>query len=87
MLISCENLSKSFGATKTLQDVSFLLNEKDKCAIIGVNGAGKTTLFKIITGEEEYDNGNLIIPKNVKIGYSRQELDLNPKNTIYDDSF
>jgi ATP-binding cassette, subfamily F, member 3 len=85
MLLSCQNISKSFGVTTILKDVNFLLNEKDKVAIVGVNGAGKTTLFKIITGELTPDVGELIISKNCTLGYLSQIASLNLENTIYEE--
>jgi len=59
MLIECSNIKKSFQGIPLLKDVTFKVDNHDKIAIIGVNGAGKTTILKIISGEEEYDSGNL----------------------------
>jgi ATP-binding cassette, subfamily F, member 3 len=85
MLLSCKNVSKFFGENTILKDINFLLNEKDKVAIVGVNGAGKTTLFKILIGEISYDTGELIIPKNKTLGYLSQIATLNLENTIYEE--
>jgi ATP-binding cassette, subfamily F, member 3 len=85
MLLSCQNISKSFGADTILSDVSFLINETDKCALVGVNGAGKTTVFKIITGELTHDSGEFIVSKNCTLGYLTQISTLNETNTIYDE--
>ena len=86
MIFSCRELSKSFGVTEILKDVSFLIEEKEKVAIIGVNGAGKTTLFKIITGELAADSGEIVIPKDVRLGYLAQMADsLAIQNTIYEE--
>ena len=54
MILSCQNLSKSFGSDDIIKNVSFQINEGDKVAIVGNNGAGKSTLLKMITGELEY---------------------------------
>ncbi|MDP4118283.1 MAG: ABC-F family ATP-binding cassette domain-containing protein [Bacillota bacterium] len=72
MLISANNLSKSFGSDLIFENVSFEIAGHDKVGFVGSNGAGKTTLFRIITGEEESDGGNVFIGKNIRIGYMRQ---------------
>ena len=51
MILSCQNLSKSFGSDDIIKNVSFQINEGDKVAIVGNNGAGKSTLLKMITGD------------------------------------
>ena len=51
MVLSCNNISKSFGTTEILKGVSFHINDREKAAIVGINGAGKSTLLKIIIGE------------------------------------
>ena len=51
IILSCNNLNKSFGVDSILENASFTINEGDKVGIVGVNGTGKTTLFKIISGE------------------------------------
>ena len=56
IVLSCNNLNKSFGVDSILEDVSFTVNEGDKIGIIGINGTGKTTLFKIISGVYGYDS-------------------------------
>ena len=55
IVLSCNNLNKSFGIDSVLENVNFTVNECDKVGIIGVNGTGKTTLFKIISGIYGYD--------------------------------
>ena len=86
MIFSCKDISKSFGVTEILKRISFLIEEKEKVAIVGVNGAGKTTLFKIITGELTADSGEIIVPKDVRLGYLAQMADsLSAQNTIYEE--
>lgn len=84
MIINCNKLAKSFGATEILKDVSFVLNEKDKLAIIGVNGAGKSTLLKLVVGQLEADQGDIAIGKNTSIGYLSQKIDLDDSLTLYE---
>ncbi len=75
-MISVENLSKAYGARVLLNEVSFRINKGERVGLIGRNGHGKTTLMRILTGEEEQDDGNLNIPKkNYSIGYLKQQLD------------
>ena len=85
MILSVQNISKSFNDVSILKDISFHLEDTDKCAIVGINGAGKTTLIKIITGEYEADNGVISISKDKSIGYLSQEATVDSNNTIYDE--
>lgn len=84
MLIECSNITKSFQGIPLLKDITFKADDHDKIAIIGVNGAGKTTILKIISGEEEYDGGNLFCNKDLSLGYLKQQHDLNMDKTVYD---
>lgn len=73
-MISITNLNKSFGSQVLFKDASLILNKGEKLGLIGKNGYGKTTLFKIIVGEETSDDLNIVIPKNYKISYLKQNL-------------
>ena len=73
-MIQVDNLSKSFGEHIIFDGISFKLNAKERLGLVGRNGHGKTTLFKLIRGEEHPDAGSLIVPKNYRIGYVRQQL-------------
>ena len=84
MLIECSNIKKSFQGIPLLKDVTFKVDNHDKIAIIGVNGAGKTTILKIISGEEEYDSGNLFCNKDLSLSYLKQQHDLNMNKTVYE---
>ncbi len=75
-LIEFKSLSKKFGNHKVVEGVSFKLNKGEITTLIGQNGVGKTTLAKIILGLEPYDSGELIIAKDLRIGYVPQSLDL-----------
>lgn len=83
MLIECSNIKKSFQGIPLLKDITFKVDNHDKIAIIGVNGAGKTTILKIISGEEEYDSGNLFCNKDLSLSYLKQQHDLNMNKTVY----
>ena len=85
MILSCNNIKKTYGVDVILEDVSFTINERERVAIVGVNGAGKSTLFKIITGEISCDGGSVTIPKDVNIGYFAQNVEINSDKTIYDE--
>lgn len=85
MILSCNDIKKSFGIKNILSNITFNINEKDKVALVGVNGAGKSTLFKIIVGEISKDSGDINIPKNAKIGYFSQNLNLNENNSLFDE--
>lgn len=83
MILSCQNIYKSFPGNEVLKDVSFHIEENEKAALTGVNGSGKTTMFKIITGEISADSGNVIIPRGKTIGYLAQHQDTDGDMSIY----
>lgn len=73
-MIQINNLTKSYGSRVLFEDLTLKLNAGNKVGFVGRNGSGKSTLFKIILGEESYDSGEIIIPKNYRIGTLRQHL-------------
>ena len=85
MILSVNNIGKSFGMTKVLENVTFLVDDNEKVAIVGMNGAGKSTLFKIILDEISADSGTVIISKDCKLGYLAQHEAVDSNNTIYDE--
>ncbi|WP_283592075.1 ABC-F family ATP-binding cassette domain-containing protein [Clostridium butanoliproducens] len=85
IVLSCNNIHKSFGIDVILKNISFNINEGEKVGLIGANGAGKSTLFKILTSQMEHDGGELFIDKSKKVGYLSQNLALESDNTIYDE--
>ena len=85
VVLSCKDISKSYGIREVLKNVTFSINEGDKVGIIGGNGEGKSTLFKIITKELSQDSGEIFIDKNKTIGYLTQHVDLDLDNTIYEE--
>jgi ATPase subunit of ABC transporter with duplicated ATPase domains len=70
--LELKNIKKYFGANLILNDISFSVERGEKVAIVGRNGCGKSTIFNIITNEENYDEGDLLIRKGSKIGYLKQ---------------
>lgn len=85
MILACQNISKAFGTDEIIQHASFHIEEYEKAAIVGINGAGKTTLLRIIMGELEADNGEVILAKNKTIGYLPQNPDVEGNRTIYEE--
>ena len=85
MILSCSNISKSFGSTEILKNISFHIEDREKAAIVGINGAGKSTLLKIIIGELSADDGEVVLSKGKTIGYLAQHQDLSSDRTIFDE--
>ena len=72
ILLTAQNISKTYMERKVLDDVSFFLNDGDKVGIIGINGTGKSTLLKILAGAEEADGGDIIRTNGIRISYLPQ---------------
>lgn len=85
MILSCQNITKSFGDKDVLKKITFHINDHEKAALIGNSGAGKTTLFHIITKELDADAGEISIKKDASIGYLSQHHDYTSTNTVYDE--
>ena len=85
MILSVNNITKSFGTDVILSEVSFHIEAGQKAAIVGINGAGKSTLLKIITGELAPDSGTVSIQKDATIGILTQTQNLTDENSIYDE--
>ena len=85
MILSCNNISKSFGTDIILSNCSFNIENHEKAAIVGPNGAGKSTLLKIIVGELPSDTGVVTLAKDTTLGYLAQHQNLTSENTIYDE--
>ena len=68
------NVTKSYGAQLLFENISFSLNKGYKVGFVGRNGSGKSTLFKLLLGEEEYDSGDIFIPKNYYLGALKQHI-------------
>ena len=85
MILSCNNITKTFGTDTILSDCSFHIEEREKAAIVGPNGAGKSTLLKIIMGRLSADDGTVTISKDKTLGYLAQHQNLSSDGTIYDE--
>jgi len=85
-MISIDNITVEFGGNALFENVSFLIKEKEKIALIGRNGAGKTTLLKLIAGEMSPTRGNISRPKNLTIGYLPQHIKVNDSKTVREET-
>lgn len=85
MVLACQNISKAYGITEILNNINFHIEEKEKLALVGINGAGKSTLLKIIMKEEEADDGQVIIGKDITVGYLAQHQDSFYDKTIFEE--
>ena len=74
-MIALSGINKQYGRQVLFVDASFQLNTGEKIGLVGPNGAGKTTIFRLITGEEHADDGDVSVPKKLSIGYFKQEID------------
>lgn len=70
--LELKSIQKYFGANLVLQDINFTIKKGERVAVVGRNGCGKSTIFNMISKEESYDGGNLLIRKDAKIGYLKQ---------------
>ncbi|KAA0256462.1 ABC-F family ATP-binding cassette domain-containing protein [Acidobacteria bacterium ACD] len=74
-MIAFSRVSKQYGRQVLFVDASFQLNPGEKAGLVGPNGAGKTTLFRMITGEEHPDDGEVTVPRKLTVGYFRQDVE------------
>lgn len=85
IVLQVNGLTKSFSGTDILENVRLEVQHRDRVALVGRNGAGKSTLLKIIAGEMTADAGDLIIPKDVQIGYLEQHSGIDSQLTVWDE--
>ncbi len=83
MLLSLQNLGKSFGEMVVLQGITAQVDKAERIGIVGENGAGKTTLLKMLCGEYQPDEGELLITRGVTLGYLEQNSELDPTLDVY----
>jgi ATPase subunit of ABC transporter with duplicated ATPase domains len=85
-MIAFSRVSKQYGRQVLFVDASFQLNPGEKVGLVGPNGAGKTTLFRMITGEESPDEGDVSVPKRLTIGYFRQDVEEMSGRSVLDEA-
>ena len=85
-MISIENLHIEFSARPLYDNVSFVINDRDRIALVGKNGAGKSTLLKVICGMQQPTSGTVAIPNETKIGYLPQVMKLQDDTTVRDET-
>ncbi|WP_160684108.1 ABC-F family ATP-binding cassette domain-containing protein [Clostridium sp. C2-6-12] len=86
-IITLENINKSYSEKVLLNNVSLGINDGDKIGLIGINGAGKSTFLKVVSGREEFFEGNIIKGKNVRIEYLDQNPDFDFEATVLEQVF
>ena len=85
-MISVEKLTIDFTGTPLFEEVSFLVNPKEKIALVGKNGAGKSTMLKVFAGKQQSSGGRVSMPKDFKIGYLPQHLLVQDDKTVMDEA-
>ncbi len=85
-MISVDNIRVDFGGTNLFHDVSFIINKKDRVALVGKNGAGKTTLLRILSGEQSPSEGAVSKQRNISIGYLPQVMNLKDGRTVFEEA-
>jgi ATPase subunit of ABC transporter with duplicated ATPase domains len=85
-MIAFSDVSKQYGRQILFVDASFQLNPGEKVGLVGPNGSGKTTLFRMITGEEQPDDGEVSVPKKLTIGYFRQDVSEMSGRSVLDEA-
>ena len=84
-MITVSGLSKQYGKQVLFSDITFSVGDKERVGLVARNGHGKSTLFKILTGEEPYDEGKIITPQNYRIGYLNQHINFT-KSTVLEEA-
>ena len=84
-MISVENLSLYFGAQNIFNNISFMVNKRDKIGLVGKNGSGKSTLLKLLTNNLSPNEGNVTVLKNTVIGYLEQDIDFKDENSLIEE--
>lgn len=85
-MVSVDGLAVEFGGTTLFSDVSFVINEKDRIALMGKNGAGKSTLLKILAGVRTATRGTVSAPKDTVIAYLPQHLMTEDGRTVFEEA-
>src|SRR6186713_2460023 len=85
-MIAFTRVNKQYGKQLLFVDASFQLNPGDKVGLVGPNGSGKTTVFRMITGEESPDDGDVSVPKKLTIGYFQQDVEEMSGRSVLDEA-
>src|SRR5574344_1026490 len=85
-MVSIDGLTVEFGGTTLFKDISFVINEKDRIALMGKNGAGKSTLLKILAGVRQATRGTVSAPKDCTICYLPQHLMTEDHRTVFEEA-
>ena len=85
-MIAFANVNKQYGKQVLFVDASFQLNPGEKVGLVGPNGAGKTTIFRMITGEDAPDDGEVTVPRKLTIGYFRQDVEEMSGRSVLDEA-
>ncbi|MFP2997157.1 ribosomal protection-like ABC-F family protein [Spongiivirga sp. MCCC 1A20706] len=86
-MLNIHNLSVSFGGEYLFEEITFRLGAGDRVGLVGKNGAGKSTLLRIISGEQEYDTGQIATDKEVTTGFLKQDIDFVKGRTVLEESY
>ena len=85
-MISVDGLTVEFGGRTLFKNISFVINEKDRIALMGKNGAGKSTLLKILAGVQQPSQGGVSIPKDVIVAYLPQHLMTENTRSVFEET-
>ena len=85
-MISIEGLSVAFGGNTLFDNITYVINKKDRIALVGKNGAGKSTMLKIIAGLQAPTSGNVNMPKDLTVGYLPQQMNLSDTRTVMEEA-
>lgn len=86
-MVSIDNLSVEFSAMPLFEDVSFVINDRDRIALVGKNGAGKSTMLKILCGIQHATSGTVSVPNDITIGYLPQVMKLQDDTTVAEEAY
>ncbi|MDR2962540.1 MAG: ATP-binding cassette domain-containing protein [Bacteroidales bacterium] len=85
-MVSVDNLAVEFGGSTLFSNINFVINEKDRIALMGKNGAGKSTLLKILAGVQQPSAGKVVVPKDKTVAYLPQHLMTENKRTVFEEA-
>src|SRR5574344_252731 len=85
-MVSVDNLKVEFGVNPLFEDVSYVINKRDRIALVGKNGAGKSTMLKILAGKQQPTGGTVSVPKEVTLGYLPQVMILSDNHTVMEEA-